>query len=67
LSSRPVSLLSLAFQQNLIPVWICVVAPTADVLLLAYAGLAMTSANEKTHKDQRFLKGLEGSEQAWKT
>jgi len=58
-----VSLLSLAFQRNLIPVWICVVAPTAGVLLLAYAGLFVTRAQELTRKNEQILDVLEPVEQ----
>lgn len=47
-----VSLLSLLFARNLIPAWICVVVPAAGVLLLAYAGLAVTKAQELTRLEQ---------------
>ena len=53
-----VSLLSLTFHRNLIPAWICVVALTAGVLLLAYAGLAMTRTQESSRLDLRTLENL---------
>ncbi len=54
-----VSLVSLALHRNLIPAWICVVAPTAGVLLLAYAGLAVTNAQGLMRNYQRALERLE--------
>jgi hypothetical protein len=59
-----VSLLSLAFQRNLIPVWICVIAPTAGVLLLAYAGMYVTRAQVLTRSNEEMLKTLQGGQQA---
>jgi hypothetical protein len=55
-----VSLLSLTFHRNLIPAWICVVAPTAGVLLLAYAGLTVTRAQELTRLNLRDLRDAGG-------
>ncbi len=50
-----VSLLSLAFQRNLIPTWICVAALTAGVLVLAYAGVAVVREQELTRRQQQLI------------
>jgi hypothetical protein len=47
-----ISLLSVAWQRNVFPVWIAVAAPTVGVLLLAEAGIVMQVA-ENSAKNER--------------
>ena len=47
-----ISLLSVAWQRNVFPVWIAVAAPTVGVLLLAEAGIVMQVA-ENSANNQR--------------
>ncbi len=48
-----VSLLSIAFQRNLIPVWMGVVIPVAGVWVLAVTGHTQPFASDDVHKDIR--------------